>query len=416
MAMTPPNSAKRDPSTYKNVPKNQAFRQHSIAAAMLLVIVCISIGAVPRTAAAQLPNSKPQVRRTFPLSKFYDTPSPLPAGKPGELIRKEEFDEYDLSASVSAIRVLYHSRSATGEDVAASGVVLYPEGNPAPGGWPVIAWAHDLNAVARRCAPSLSRNLQHGPFLSMYLALGYAVVATDYTGLGTSFRNAYADMQPNAADIINSITAAQAAVPHLAPHWIAIGTGEGSSAVIKVGELETENKDRNYLGGIVVSGITDLQDRYQRPSAAGVLFLTYGAKTIFPEFAPRDILTEKGLELLSGIDDACGDFEANKRSVAEITKPDWTSNRFMQQYFNRNRPGESLSSAPMLAIDSETDPGGATAKVIARMCKQGAKVQFEKYDVPDSGSLIGDSVRAQISWIQSRFAGTAAPDNCAGAH
>src|SRR6266571_7612923 len=32
----------------------------------------------------------------LPLTKFYDTPNPLPAGKPGKLIRSEPFDEYVL--------------------------------------------------------------------------------------------------------------------------------------------------------------------------------------------------------------------------------------------------------------------------------------------------------------------------------
>lgn len=50
----------------------------------------------------------------------------MPAGKPGELIRSESFEEYELPFSVSAVRILYHSRSAAGEDVAASGVILIP--------------------------------------------------------------------------------------------------------------------------------------------------------------------------------------------------------------------------------------------------------------------------------------------------
>lgn len=37
----------------------------------------------------------------------------------------ESFEEYELPFSVSALRILYHSRSAAGEDVAASGVI-YP--------------------------------------------------------------------------------------------------------------------------------------------------------------------------------------------------------------------------------------------------------------------------------------------------
>src|ERR1700674_4928775 len=83
-------------------------------------------------AQTQAPATKSEIRRTLPLSSFYDTPSPLPSGKPGELIRAEPFEEYALPAGVSAVRILYHSRSATGEDVAASGVVLFPEEETPP--------------------------------------------------------------------------------------------------------------------------------------------------------------------------------------------------------------------------------------------------------------------------------------------
>jgi len=62
----------------------------------------------------------------------------------------------------------------------------------------VIAWAHDLSGMARQCAPSLTRNLNRGPLLSMYVSLGYAVVASDYTGLGTDYRNAFRDIESNA--------------------------------------------------------------------------------------------------------------------------------------------------------------------------------------------------------------------------
>src|ERR1700674_1042335 len=66
------------------------------------------------------PVKRSQILRTLPLTKFYDPPHPLPAGKPGELIRSEPFDEYEVPFAVSAIRILYHSRSTAGEDVATS--------------------------------------------------------------------------------------------------------------------------------------------------------------------------------------------------------------------------------------------------------------------------------------------------------
>ncbi|HXY13364.1 MAG TPA: hypothetical protein VEI26_02570 [Terriglobales bacterium] len=390
-----------------------------LAGAIVLCSTALSSEKPNADATANQSNSaKPEVRRYFPLTKFYDTPTPLPAGKPGELIRKEEFDEYDLSPSVLATRILYHSRSARGEDVAASGVVLYPEGKTPAGGWPVIAWAHDLNGVARRCAPSLSRNLQHGPLLSMYVGLGYAVVASDYAGLGSSFRNAFADMQSNGSDVINSVPAARAAVPPLGARWVAIGTGEGSLAVISVAELEHDTGDSNYLGAIAISGLSDLQDRYARPDPASLFLLAYGIKTIFPEFNPADMLTEKGLGLLTQIENGCGGPETvqNKLPESELFQPNWQSNNIVRQYFARSAPGQKPASGPILVIASEADPGGATSRALARMCRQGDKVQLDQYEVADPGSLIGDSVRAQIEWIQGRFAGRSAPGNCSGQH
>src|ERR1019366_7463254 len=121
---------------------------------------------------------------TLPLTSFYDSSHVLPAGKPGELIRAETIDQYSLPFELSAKRILYHSRTAHGEDVAVSAVVVIPDGKPPASGWPVIAWAHEFRGAARQCAPSLMKNVGAGPILVMYANLGYAVVATDYSGLG----------------------------------------------------------------------------------------------------------------------------------------------------------------------------------------------------------------------------------------
>jgi hypothetical protein len=46
------------------------------------------------------------------------------------------------------------------------------------------------------------------------------------------------------------------------------------------------------------------------------------------------------------------------------------------------------------------------------MCKQGDRVQWERYPDLDPGRVIGDSVRDQIAWIEGRFAGRPAAGNC----
>jgi Secretory lipase len=357
--------------------------------------------------------------RGLPITKFYDTPDPLPAGKPGELIRSEEFDGYELPFSVSAVRILYHSRSATGGDVAASGVVLFPEDKKPPaGGWPVIAWAHGPDGVARACAPSLMRNLGHGPFLAMYVNLGYAVVAPDYTGLGTNFRNAFLDGPSNATDVINSISAAHTAVPELGARWVAVGEAEGALTAVTVAEMENQIRDADYLGSIAISHVVSAKERYERTGGVSSLMLTslaYGIKTVYPKFQLNDMLTERALGPYHDIEQTC----PQARTMAELSatqtvKAGWEGNTFVRQYFARNDPGQTPAYGPILVISGEADPSllASAARAIARMCKQGDRVQWERYSQPAPGSLIGDSVRDQIGWIEARFAGRPSPSNC----
>jgi hypothetical protein len=396
------------------------LRSIAVAVCCITAIAAAQTGrAYAQSQGAILPK-KPDMRRTLPLTKFYDTPNPLPAGKAGDLIRSEPFDEYDLPPGMSAVRILYHSRSATGADVATSGVVLVPDETPPPGGWPVIAWAHGSTGVARTCAPSLMRNLHHGPFLSMYVNLGYAVVATDYTGLGTSFRNASSDIPSNAADVVYSVPASRAAVPQLGAKWIAMGENEGALAVLGVAELEKDIRDSNYLGGVAISAAPEAKDVYERvvhgSAADELIFLAYGIKTVYPQFQVKDMLTEKALPLYEEIEQACsGTGSSPEVSAAAALRAGWEQNEFVKQFFERNTLGQKPAYGPLLVVSGEADsamPATPTAKIVARMCKQGDRIQLEKYPEVDAGSVVGDSVRDQIAWIQGRFAGRTSPSNC----
>jgi alpha-beta hydrolase superfamily lysophospholipase len=344
----------------------------------------------------------------------------LPPAKPGELIRAVPFDEYDLPFEVSAVRILYHSRSARGEDVAVSGVVLIPDGVPPAGGWPVIAWAHAFSGVARRSAPSLMKNSRSGPFLSMYANLGFAVVATDYAGLGTGYRNAFVDIQSNAMDVIYSVLAARATVPQLSPKWLAMGDSDGGLAALGVAEAESEIRDPNYLGSVAISGVADLKDIYEHfahgPSQEMLAVLAYGIKTLYPQFKVDDVLTEKVLPLYQQLQNSCtAERTSSEMAAGEMLKPDWENDKFVQQFFSRNTLGQKRAYAPLLVISGESDPTvltTMTAHVVADMCKQGDRMQFYTYPGLDSGGVIGGSVTDQIAWIRARFGGRAAPSNC----
>jgi len=394
-------------------------RQRSLA---ISLVYLSGLLALPANTHAQAKNSmkRSEFFRPLPLTKFYDTPDPLPPGKPGDLIRSTEFDEYNLPPEVNAIRFLYHSRTTGGDDVPVSGVILFPDVKPPAGGWPIIAWAHSWSGVARSCAPSLTRNLQHGPFLAMYVRLGYAVVATDYAGLGTTFRSAFGDTSSNAWDVIYSVAAARHALPQLGPRWMGMGTGEGGMAVVRVAELESGLHDSGYLGSVAISRLGDLQNLYAPAIALTYklpLFLAYGIKTAYPQFEVKDMLTPVAISLYQKINLECTEGEEDeagqKWSATAMLKPGWENNPFVQKYFDRNRLGGKPSNAPLLVIDSEDDPTiNETAKIVTRLCKAGERVQFEKLPGSELGREIGDSARDQMSWIQSRFANGTPRTNC----
>lgn len=383
----------------------------------LLVLLVLTL-LFPAATIGQAQSARKSQVRTLRMTRFYDAPQPLPAGKLGDLIRSESFDDYDLPLSVNVVRILYHSRSGSGEDVAASGVVLFPaEKKPPSGGWPVIAWAHGITGVARSCAPSLRRNLGHGPFLSMYVNLGYAVVATDYTGLGTNFRNAFLDAPSNATDVIASIPAARQALPQIGSRWIVMGAAEGGLAAIAAAEKENEVRDSGYLGTIVVSDIASAKDMFadsaQRSSSIKLASLAYGTKTVYPEFQPSAVLTERGMALYHAIEQTCSDMGlVSEPAVTESVKPSWDQNKLLLQYLDRSTPTVSPTYGPVLMISSDHAP--STADAIARMCRLGDQVQWLQYSDLDPGRVIGESVRDQIAWIEARFAGRRAAGTCGG--
>jgi pimeloyl-ACP methyl ester carboxylesterase len=369
-----------------------------------------------RSPAAAKPYHAP---RTLPLTKFYDTPNPLPVGKPGDLIRSEPFGEYDLPYEISAVRILYHSRSPSGEDVSVSGVVLVPDGTPPAGRWPVIAWAHDFTGSARQCAPSLVRNLNEGPLLSMYVGLGYAVVVSDYAGLGTSSPSASLDMRSNALDVIYSIPAARAALPQLGTRWVAAGHSQGGLAAFAVAEAGSEVGDSNYLGAIAISGVAEAQDFFERlalgPNRRMLVFLAQGIKTVFPDFRVEEMLRDKAIPLYQYISHSCEASLGPELAANEMLKPGWENNRYIKEFFIRNTPGRKPIHGPLLLISGEADPevpSDLTATVVARLCKQKDRVLFVKYPGLNASAVIGDSVSEQISWMRARFAGLPAPSNC----
>jgi pimeloyl-ACP methyl ester carboxylesterase len=364
--------------------------------------------------------------RALPIPPFYKTPASKTPPEPGTLVRAEPATDFALPPGTTATRILYHTRTAGNADTLASGVVLVPYGRPPKDGWPLLAWSHGTSGVANNCAPSLMKSLFYNwEGLYEYVMLGYAVVATDYAGLGTDGRHAFLDMLSNATDVVNSVPAAHAAVPNLSQKWLVIGHSQGGLSSLGVAELEGGIKDPHFLGTVALAGASDLQDgidnvvKAKLPLLNGLLaFWVYGVKTLYPELGLKDVLSNKALAIYdASVDEGCsaasGAFAV--LPTDEMLQPSWSENQYIKQSLSRNRPGTESTYGPLLLVGGGDDllfTESAGRKIFQRLCASGGQVQRKVYPGLGHDPVVYGSLRDQMDWIAARFAGRPAPNDC----
>ena len=253
----------------------------------------------------------------------------------------------------------------------------------------------------------------------MYTGLGYAVVASDYAGLGTRFPHAALDARSNALDVIYSVSAARAALPQLGSKWVVLGYAQGAFVAAAVAEAESDIVDRDYLGAIAISGVADPQEFFERLARGSsyplLVFLAQGTKTVFPEFQLDEMLTDKAMRLYEYVGHACDARSGPVPPANDMVKPNWQNNSYLKQFFARNAPVQRPASGPILLISGDSDPdvpSSLTAKIMTRLCDQKDRVLFVKYPGIAGSAVLGNSVSEQVSWIRARFSGLPAPGNC----
>ena len=362
----------------------------------------------------------------MPATPFYDTPTPLPPGTPGQLIRSQAAEGYDLPKGVRAVRILYHSQNEDGEDVAASGVVLLPPGNAPKDGWPVIAWAHGTSGVARICAPSMMKEVYYGNLgLFPMLQAGFAVIAVDYAGLGTQGPHHYMSINEQATDVINGVRAAHDAVADLSPRWVVDGHSQGGGAAWFVAQQEAILRDPNYLGAVAVApalNVAWLIHSMGPDNQASFydVFVSYGIKARFPQFNVADMLTEPALAQYPAMTtEGCwfhGYATENSHLLGMSTvKPHFEDNPWVREFehmdFFGHRPAR-----PLLVLAGGADqsvPLQSIQPIAVKACSLGYPLQFRIFPGLDHEPLMDKSTSVQLRWIRARFAGKSESDNCA---
>jgi pimeloyl-ACP methyl ester carboxylesterase len=363
-----------------------------------------------------------QRANALPLTAFYDV-GDADLSKPGALVRSEPGTGYDLPSGVTATRIAYASRDANGRPVLATGVVLLPPGKAPEGGWPVIGWAHGTAGVARVCAPSLMKDIYYGwRGLFLYPLMGYAVVATDYAGLGTPGPHQLLWLEAQGQDVVNAIPAARAAIPSLGKKWVAVGHSQGGAVVIKVSALEDKIKDPGYLGAVSMAPATDYYEMWRQfpdgHASGGMALVAVGIKAADPTFDQTTMLGPEVMKLLPQLEsEAC--FAAAQELVEKTpgaSQPrNWPDAKGVRRFTQANRPYLEHARGPLLVLLGENDPAiplDITKRSIGQRCGLNQTVALKTYPGMNHREVIHASFRTQMKWIEDRFAGRPAERAC----
>ncbi|WP_213083529.1 lipase family protein, partial [Azospirillum sp. B4] len=210
------------------------------------------------TLARAATNGAPNIDGDGGVSAFYRWDAAIT--QPGLPLREETFPA-TLSrpkTAGTALRILYTATSGVGRGlVPVSGIVYLPAGTPPQGGWPILAWAHGTTGFADVCAPSWrGQPARDVAYLQRWMEAGFAVVATDYEGLGTKGVHPYLLWKSEGRSILDAVRAALKAKPGVLRNQVVIaGQSQGSGAALGATYLAPDYAPDLRVLGTVATGL-----------------------------------------------------------------------------------------------------------------------------------------------------------------
>ncbi|WP_086821668.1 alpha/beta fold hydrolase [Allokutzneria sp. NRRL B-24872] len=388
-----------------------------VAAVLTLLL---ALFAAPVTASAgpvPIPSADP----------FYQPPEPLPAGKPGEIIRSRKIVAKFalLPAPVQAWQILYRSTSATVQPIAVSGTLLVPPTPWLAGPRPLLSYAVGTHGLGDVCAPSFTIRTgieNEVALIAQPLLKGWAVVITDYQGLGTPGVHTYAVGQAEGRSVLDAARAAQRIIGSgPVGLW---GFSQGGQASAFAGELHPSYAPELNVVGVAAGGVPrDLAELAPVMNGGPFFGLAVGVmagyKAAYPELPYETLLNAHGRRLVEETSKDCVAVMVPRnafQSFATIASvPDPLADPQWQARLAENRAGQKAPRAPVYLVHGDVDPlipHHIAKPLLNSYCSLGARVQWRT--IPLAGHITGDVVATPLAmeWLSARFAGRPATTSC----
>lgn len=362
------------------------------------------------------------------LSPFYRwTAAPL--GPAGTLLREEGLPEArDAIRAKEAARILYTSTDARWRSgpIPVSGTLFLPAGTPPPGGWPILAWGHGTLGIADICAPSWTGfRPRDATYINRWIDAGFAVVATDYQGLGGPGPHPYLYWQAEGRSILDSIRAALAARPGLIANRVMIaGQSQGSGAALGAAMLLREYAPELNVLGVVPTGLTstfpDGPVSVPRRDSRN-MFLSFASGGLKDDGPGIDrLLTAEGRQLLDVARRGCtAEIGARSRALQirsleqtlAVSMDELAAMRIAVTDMPMRSVGVPLMVATGLA-DATLTPERQYAAVAA-LCAAGNKVLWRRYEGLGHDGALNGSFEDSIAFARALLKGEPVASNCA---
>jgi uncharacterized membrane protein HdeD (DUF308 family)/pimeloyl-ACP methyl ester carboxylesterase len=392
---------------------------HATTTAVAL-IVALGLAAV----SAQLRQGEPIV------DDFYTAPDRVPE-EPGSLLRAEPFQR-GIPDGALAWRVLYTTTRDDETPAVASALVVAPDdgsGEPRD----AIAWAHGTTGIDETCAPSVAEDpFGSGAFFALdrVLEQGWALVATDYVGLGTEGPHPYLIGEGQARSVLDAVRAArQLDDLTLADRTVVWGHSQGGNAALWTGIRESD-----YAPDVGVVGVAALAPASDLIALAagletlpgGSIFATYmldAYADTYDDVRVEDYVAVGARVTFDELAGRCLAEPAVFASVLTSLSLGWSSfttelsEGALGERLVENTPSEGIR-APLLIGQGEADPlvlPEVQAAFVQARCDADQGVDFRTYPDRDHvGVVAADSplIPELIAWTRDRLAGLAPADTC----
>ncbi|WP_326770572.1 lipase family protein (plasmid) [Streptomyces sp. NBC_01591] len=338
-----------------------------------------------------------------------------------------------IKVNASVHRIMYRTTDRAGKAIVVTGTVLNPRTSQY-GQRPIVAFAPGTQGLADKCAPS--RQLADGTEyealpIKKLLDQGYAVVVTDYQGLGTPGIHTYMDREAQGRAVLDSVRAAQRLnavdLPDAGPVAL-YGYSQGGGATASAAELApTYVPELKIKGAVVGAPPADMNKVADSMDGSA-----YGA---FFNYALSGLSTAYGIDIdpyLNALGKrVTNDLRDNLCTTQALAKYPFLNSRFLtvdgrplterlkrapwDTIVAEQQLGKRKPAVPVLLSHSALDdvvPQQVGKNLAADWCRRGTTVRFAGNYIPGHIAATEGTSAEGLPWLADRFAGRAASSTC----